>query len=104
MILGIIVRSKQRSRHLRASSTEQAQLPTVKSLKKLPTALEDLTPTLPETVPDRSYTPPLPEKEHESSNKKDPRLKRKIRVQIDYNKSGKFKNNDFSKFKKKVRN
>lgn len=43
---------------------------------------------VPEQGPDRSYTPPLPDKEHDM-NKKDPRLKRKIRVHIDYKKSSK---------------
>lgn len=81
-----------RSKHKASKAVvpDPVQMPSSK-LKKLPSLPESDIISVSDTVPDRSYTPPLPDKEHDDLfDKKDSRLKRKIRVHIDYNKSGGF--------------
>ncbi|KAK6618097.1 hypothetical protein RUM44_002539 [Polyplax serrata] len=77
IILGIIVRNKHRSRHLGIAASDHLSKITKKS-----TSIDDENLLMPESIPDRSYTPPLPEKEQEGNKKE--RLKRKIRVRMDY--------------------
>lgn len=68
ILLGIIVRSKNKM-HQRSSEL------IAKGMPKSVIAEEE------QKSSDRSYTPPLPGEE--KMNKKDPRLKRKIKVHVD---------------------
>lgn len=57
-----------------------------KVTKKLLAPVDDENSSFPDSIPDRSYTPPLPEKSHNNLFKKE-KQKRKIRVRMDYKES-----------------
>lgn len=92
--MGIIVRNKHRSRHLGIAASDHLSKITKKS-----TSIDDENLLMPESIPDRSYTPPLPEKEQEGNKKE--RLKRKIRVRMDYKEASGEKLNQFMQNKRK---